>query len=140
VYREPLGPDMLPLSTLRLYGITVASALRRPDRSFRFSGASTALPDDDERGLIGNLAGETNAHYGPAWPGVCRCWLPFGSPFGSPEALAGRISAPTSTIFVWLDAAATIESLPAGADVRFCRNEDVALVHAHARVGMIIRC
>jgi hypothetical protein len=52
--------------------------------AFRFSGISTALPDDAGRGLTGNLAAETNVRYRPAWPGVCRCWLPFGSPFGSP--------------------------------------------------------
>jgi hypothetical protein len=100
--------------------------------AFRFSGDSTAMPDDAERRLIGNLDAETNAHYCLAWPGVCRCWLPFGSPFGSPEALAlwgsrreqqtgqGRISAHTSTIFIWLDAAPNPSSRCAGgADVRF---------------------
>ena len=70
--------------------VAIMAAARAMTR--RFSGASMASPDNASRGRIGNLAAETNARYRPAWPGVCRCWLPFGSPFGSPESLTLRRS------------------------------------------------
>jgi hypothetical protein len=103
--------------------------------AFRFSGAPKTSPHDARRGLIGDLAAETNDRCRLVWPVVCRCWLPFGSPFGSPETVALRRShcpaacpdtarSPTaSAVFHSREVLCNRRVAGAAADARHCRNE-----------------